>query len=73
MKTIKLGYPIYETREFNIPDSGEWKAFFSAWEKDEDSRTAADWDILDKHDLGDFVYTQIGINPGDDVDIYWYE
>lgn len=72
MKTITLSYTIQEIKTFNVPQNGKWAKWFKAWEKDEDDRTDADWNLLDKYYMEDFLASQ-GIPNAFDVECYNYE
>lgn len=72
MKTIKLGYSVYKTREFTIPDAEPWRTFFTIWEKEEFKRTPAEWDFLKEYCLGDFIFAQTGEWPADPFDVDEY-
>lgn len=72
MKTITLSYVTTTTKTFDVPQSGMWAKWFKAWEKDDDNRTNADWKLLDKYHLEDFLDTQ-GIHHAYDVDCMNYE
>ena len=55
---ITLSYQTWTTKTFTIPEKGKWARFFKAWLKDDDDRTNADWDILEKYDMYDFLSSQ---------------
>lgn len=74
MKHITISYCVCEERTFEIPTSGKWHKFFTAWEKDEDKRTNKDWDILDECSFRDFIRSQTGHQDVyDEVDIIDYD
>lgn len=55
---VTLDYQTWATKTLTIPEKGKWHAFFKAWLKDEDDRTDADWNILEKYTIYDFLDSQ---------------
>lgn len=73
MKKITLSYCVYEERTFEVPTSGKWHKFFTAWEKDEDELTDSEWKILNRYSLKDFICSQTDKDIGDDIDVVDYD
>lgn len=73
MKHITISYCVYEERTFEVPTSGIWHKFFTAWEKDEDKLTNSEWKLLNNHSLQDFIHSQTHQDVGNNVDVVDYD
>lgn len=68
---ITLGYNTWVEKTFSVPKNSKWERFFKAWLTSDDERTDADWDILDKNNIYDFLQSQ-GISANE-VDLINYK
>ena len=55
---VTLGYNTWVEKTFSVPENSKWGKFFKTWLTDDDERTDADWDILEKNDIYDFLQSQ---------------